>query len=666
MTHRRTLRPIVRAAMAALLVAAGTVAVVPEVAAVGSIAPISADAPDTTERAECPVEVPAASRDRVTCGILTVPERRSDDADPERVIQLPYAVIAASSVAPREDPLIVPFFDVDTLAHFLESGDWASDERDVILLARRGDDLSEPTLACPETGLSSFVADGVFDLDPERWLTQVGACRERLIADGIDLAAYGDGAAAADVAALRSALEIGTWNLYGAFDASRLAMRIMRGAPDDLRSVVLDGASAPQLPRYELVPADFSTALAHLFADCAADDDCDERHPDLDRTLADVLDSAASDPFDVAAADPTTGAPLTVRVDDTVLSWVLRDALASAELVAALPFAIDQIAEGNTNAFAPILQPTLDRFGYGAVGLRLSVDCAEEVPFNDPALVAEAFAADPFARHLEGAVDPFAECATWDVPPAGEGVNAVVTSDVPTLITVGGFDPIDPLPWAEAAAEGLTDPSVLTFPRAGNAAVWSTDVSRCAAAVARQFIREPGFAPSASCLTRPVQIDYLTTADVDPNPAVSSLSRDVRNPVTAVLLALTLLALAATVVYAVVIGVRRRMRRGGEVPAGIVLAALAATFNLAYAIGIALVLATADPLVLAFGLPPGVWPLLVLPFAGVVTSILLVAVLVREWIIDDGVLVHRVLLSISALISLGFAIWLLARGLLSL
>ncbi len=649
--------------MVALLVAAGALTAVP---AAGAVAPIAADAPDTTERAECPVEVPAASRDRVSCGILTVPERRGDGADPERVIRLPYAIIAAASVEPREDPLIVPFFDVGTLAHFLDSGDWASDERDVILLARRGDDLSEPTLACPETGLSSFVADGAFDLDPDRWLTQVGACRERLVAEGVDLAAYGNGPAVADIAALRTALEIGAWNLYGAFDASRLAMRVMRAESEGLRSVVLDGASAPQLPRYELMPANFSTALDRLFEGCAADDDCAERYPGLERTLAGVLNRAASAPFDVVAVDPATGGRLTVTVDDTMLASVLRDALASAELVAALPFAIDQIAEGNTDAFAPILQPTLDRFGVGAVGLRLSVDCAEEVPFNDPELVAEAFAADPLASHLEGAVDPFAECAIWEVPAAGEGVNAVVTSDVPTLITVGGFDPIDPLPWAEAAAEGLSEPTVLVFPRAGNAAVWSTDVSRCGAAVARQFIRDPGFSPSVSCLTRPVQVDYLTTADIDPNPAVSSLSRDVRGPVTAVLLALTLLVLAATVVYAIVIGVRRRMRRGGEVPAGIVLAGLAATFNLAYAIGVAVVLATADPLVLAFGLPPGVWPLLVLPFAGLVTAILLVAVLVRAWITDDGVIVHRVLLSISAVASLAFAIWLLARGLLTL
>jgi hypothetical protein len=43
----------------------------------------------------------------------------------------------------------------------------------------------------------------------------IQACRDRLAASGVDLAAYNSTENAADIAELRVALGIGTWNVYG-------------------------------------------------------------------------------------------------------------------------------------------------------------------------------------------------------------------------------------------------------------------------------------------------------------------------------------------------------------------------------------------------------------------------------------------------------------------
>lgn len=95
-------------------------------------------------------------------------------------------------------------------------------------------------------------------------------------------------------------------------------------------------------------------------------------------------------------------------------------------------------------------------------------------------------------------------------------------------------------------------------------------------------------------------------------------------------------------------------------------AVTSAGLNLVYAGGMTAVLMNTDPLLLAFGLPSGIWPLLVVPFVALGAGILLTVLMVRAWLQGEGGTFARVALSVSAFASLLFALWLLARGLLLL
>lgn len=79
-----------------------------------------------------------------------------------------------------------------------------------------------------------------------------------------------------------------------------------------------------------------------------------------------------------------------------------------------------------------------------------------------------------------------------------------------------------------------------------------------------------------------------------------------------------------------------------------------------------LIAANADPLALAFGLPPAVWPVLLIPFVAAGAGILLAVLVVRAWILEEGTRAHRIAVTASAVASLGFTVWLLTRGLLML
>ena len=97
--------------------------------------------------------------------MLTVPERRTPEADPAKTLALPVAIIASRSDDRRRSARLPDVGRtgrrrLDSLWYFLDYADWARDDRDIILVEQRGDALAEPSLDCPELDLENFVVDG--------------------------------------------------------------------------------------------------------------------------------------------------------------------------------------------------------------------------------------------------------------------------------------------------------------------------------------------------------------------------------------------------------------------------------------------------------------------------------------------------------------------------
>ena len=647
---------------------------VPAPAAIAAGPHATAAIEDPFEATDCPMEVPEQERRRVTCGVLTVPARRSSDADPAKTLSLPVAVITSRSpIAP--DPLVIPTTaaGLSSLGRFFEHADWVDADRDVILIEQRGDAPAAVSLNCPELETRHFVVEGVLRTGAqarERRSAQIDACRVRLTEAGVDLAAYTSAESAADLADLRTALEYDEWNLYGASYGSRLALTAMRDRPEGLRAVILDGVYPPNINRYEATPAGFTGAIATLVADCAADAGCDQQYPRLEKDLSALLAQAAQTPLSVMVKDPVDRTPIRWDVTDTDLVGILFHALSDADVVRVLPFVIDQLGHGDVESLAPLAQRTLDDADRSIEGRDLSIDCAEEAPFNDDARIAAALAADPILAHY-ALSDGFREdCTAWAVPALGESENAPVTSAIPTLLMTGAYDPATPPAFSDAAAASLSVPYLFTIPGDARAPIWTDSEDDCAATIARQFLTDPAAAPDGSCIDAMPPIDFLTTADIDPSAGVSRIDADLvrdRNPLQLAIAALTVLIFAATLVYAALYGLTWLGRRRGEAPGGLVLvAATSSGLNLAYAGVLGFLLLSADPLILAFGLPSGAWPIVILPFAALGAAILLIVSLVRAWMQEEGTRFHRVVLTVSASASACFAVWLLVRGLLAL
>ncbi|GAA1983122.1 hypothetical protein GCM10009777_16190 [Microbacterium pumilum] len=611
--------------------------------------------------------------------MLVVPESRAPGSDPEKTLDLPVAVIASRSDEPAADPLVFPTAGgpgsstFGALWYALDYADWAADGRDIILVEQRGDAQADPSLDCPELDTEHRIVDGV-------WLTGSAAddlrreltakCYARLVEEGNNLAGYTSAESAADLVDLRKALGYDAWNLYGVSYGSRLALTMMRDHPEGLRSVILDGTLPLNVNRHELMPAGFRTALDNMLAACAADANCEEEYPDLEATLARLLDTVADKPLSVTVKDPSDGSDVRLDLHDTDVAAGLFDALYDARLVPILPFVIDQLSRGNLDSALPLAQSSVDSADYSTEGLYLSVECAEEAPFNDPEAIAAAGEDDPILEHF---VDPGGlpgDCEVWDVPALSAIENQAVASRIPALLTVGGYDPVTPLAFSEKAAAGLAWHYLYAFPTMAHGAVWQNWIDDCPASIAQQFLNDPRSEPDSSCIAAMPPTDFLTTSDIYPTSAIYRFNTDVvqsGKPVQVGIPSIILVLLIATLVYSVVYGLSWLFRRRGGAPAGAVpVAATAAVLYLAYAGALALVIVNTDPLILGFGVPVAARPLIIALLLAIAVTILLVVVTVRAWVVADGTTFHRVALSVASAASVAMAVWLIFRGLLFL
>lgn len=458
------------------------------------------------EVTDCWMELPdgLVEGENVDCGILYVPEDRADSNSP--TIELAFAILYASAEVVQPDPVIYLAGGPGGNA-VAELEAWVDipyvQDRDLILLDQRGTGYSFPSLNCPEIEESQEDA------------TQ--ACRDRLVADGVNLQAYNSAENAADVADLRVALGYDEWNLYGISYGTRLALTVMRDYPEGVRSVIIDSVYPPEVNSWEEYGQNTADVFATLFQACAADAGCDAAFPDLEGVFYATVDELNAQPAEYTGVDPDTGSGIDLSLSGDDLIDRLFQLMYSTESIPYLPWMIYEVANGNTNA--------LDDLESGAIfeeerrrqepgedisdseGMNLSVECQEEVGFLDEDTALANVPAEPAAL-VDSSINTiratFSDCQLWGVA-LGDPVEAEpVVSDIPTLVAAGEFDPITPAKWAESAASHLPNSFFFLFPGGGHGVV---DMNDCSQSIMQAFLDDPTQEPDGSCIDEigPVQ-----------------------------------------------------------------------------------------------------------------------------------------------------------------
>lgn len=469
-----------------------------------NVLPVQAAAPGKFVEADCKYEFDLDFYEipTVVCGYLTVP---SNHAEPNGK-ELRLGVVIFKAENPLPDPVFMAQggpggSTIDTYANILLTREAFRGNRDFVLLEQRGTLRSKPALYCREYDdlvLQYLDVDLPLDEFNRMYLETMLQCRERLVAQGAQLSDFDSYENARDIEALRLALGYEKINLYGVSYGSLLAQHYMRLYPGSLRSVILDGVVAPQNNIFLDSPANQQRAFRHLFDSCAADEACNRHYPNLEKVFYGLVDQLDANPVRLTLRDNKTQQSHPAILDGYALQGILFQSLYASDFARTAPHLLYSAKQGDyavLSAFVSLV--TFDRTM--SYGMYFSVMCAEDADFAASDLDLSKLEPRIAEFNRTSAVDALEFCNHWNVEALGPETDQEISSDIPTLLLSGSFDPVTPASNAQLAAAGLSRSYLYEFPRGGHGQLFDSD---CADSVIGAFWENPSQAPDASCITQ--------------------------------------------------------------------------------------------------------------------------------------------------------------------
>ena len=404
------------------------------------------------EQSTCLLEVPGTSRRHAQCATLAVP-LDPESADGDR-FDLFVARIPSQVAKALPDPLLLITGGPgqSTVDFYMQHrGAFAPvrRNRDLILVDQRGTGRSAAGFQC------EVPAD--FDVQ----IPQQEGLVERLTADCLaeleqDPGFFTTSVAVRDLEAVRRALGVEQWNIYGVSYGTRVAQHYLRRFPEHVRSIVLDGVVPTTLGLGPEMAANAQAALDRLFERCAKNGPCSARFVDLASVFADLMARIQETPVSVTTRDAATGETEETLVTEEYLMGVTRLFSYSDTTAALLPLIIHEAANGRFDmllAQAEMITRNIER--QISFPMHNSVICSEDYPFESagrPGAPAEAYLGTSIVDALT------AICEVWPQGIVDADFKEPLASTHPILLLSGENDPATPSRYGERAiADGFNN-----------------------------------------------------------------------------------------------------------------------------------------------------------------------------------------------------------------
>ncbi|CAN5244672.1 alpha/beta hydrolase [soil metagenome] len=445
-------------------------------------------APPTFTPGPCPVDIGALAP-RVTCGVFAVDETRGSSNG--RRVAMPVVILKAEGPT-GQPPLIVLHGGpgggaVSGLAARAGavagrgSGrkNWNGVDQDVIIFDQRGGTDSVPSLDCGKLNLNDAGPDS------DGTVGALKACAARHKAAGVDLSRYNAVEVAHDVQNLRRTLGLKQVDLFGVSYGTRIALEVVRTAPEGVRAVILDSLWPPEAKWVDEGPMPVARAVRLIVSLCAADPVCTKDKPDLQIKVDALVARWLTAPQ--GGADGRR-----YPVED--FAQYMMDAAYSGADARAMPGVLQKLVTGD---FSPIASYDTDRSPY-VEGQHLTHLCKEQFPFETREGVVKNAGSDPLAQALvKTMVRYFDACEGFDVGPIDRRQADPIASDLPIFVLNAGIDPGCPPELARSAVKRFSHGQLAIFPYATHGV---TRNSPCAASLARAFLRDPSKPLDQACV----------------------------------------------------------------------------------------------------------------------------------------------------------------------
>ncbi|OGV43526.1 MAG: hypothetical protein A2X46_07775 [Lentisphaerae bacterium GWF2_57_35] len=426
---------------------------------------------------------------RTELGYVFVPENRTNQ--PGNLLKL--AVARMDSTNPPAQPIVFVsggpgnWSIFSTYQYYFKT--YFSDY-DIYMIDQRGVGFSQPSLA-------SRTDESLLDLLYRVKFLELG-----------DPYAVHTVESARDLEDVHAALGLGPINLWGLSYGTMLAETLMQLNPPWMRSVVLDGILAPNMPPYRGVGTVQSNALESLFHEVASDPVASEFYPNFMasfRALASELEAAPAPVYINGQMIPFTGRMFI----EYVQYQLLFSDLGCRERI---PNIVWRATRGEYQALLELLSfpnknsEMMDN-GYTANmnGLVLHHDF---LPFDslEQATNANSTLWEPLRTYANYFVanDLSPAMQIRDGGAAEATFTQQLTSAVATLCVNGFFDPQCGTNWASEVASQLPNSFLALFPTVGHGVLQGGE---CPRQVIREFLADPTQEPDLSCLNG-MRLDY--------------------------------------------------------------------------------------------------------------------------------------------------------------
>jgi pimeloyl-ACP methyl ester carboxylesterase len=421
----------------------------------------------------------------VSCATVTVPLHHDE---PEAgTIDLAVAMLAGRRAEEFDQPTLLlgggpglavvePFLTSPGPRMVLDVGP------DLVVFDQRGIGLSRPALDCPE--LVDLELEWPWVDDPTAELAALAACRERLVADGVDLDAFSHRANARDVDLIRRALGVEQLDLLALSYGTLVALLAAAEHPEGVRTMILDAPVDPMASFVDdVLVAD--RMVREVAARCGRDAGCSAVVDDLEVAIEETLDRLAAAP---EAVTITAGfQQLTVTVGPEAFTRTLFRLAYSSKDIALLPAAVARAHEGWLEPIVRLADPGPWPEELSA-GMYLSMSCSG-IPAD---LAAQLWQAERASGRL---VNPWGGayqqrlCELWDVERSFDPEQVSLDVDIPTLVVAGGLDLITPPELAERVHASLPASTLLLVPDAVHTPLLG--LGPCGRRIAADFLRDP-------------------------------------------------------------------------------------------------------------------------------------------------------------------------------
>lgn len=427
--------------------------------------------------------------DKARCGVYSVYENRESKSG--RKIDLKIVVLPAKGPDRVPDPIFLiaggPGQGAASIAATAAAiTDPFRSRRDVVLIDQRGTGDSNGLQCDPAPGVSLFESYSRLMFDP----AALRACRERL-SQRADLTQYTTIQAVDDLDEVRAALGYEKINLMGGSYGSRVVLVYLRRHPASVRSAMAWSIMPANAGGPLIFAQNAQRALEAVLADCEEDAGCRSAFPKLREQFQQVMARVESRPVTVTVKDPE-GKDAKVTVDRGWVAETVRYLFYAENPTRRFPLLIDRAARGD---FAPLVQFGIERRAglqqELAMGMLMSVVCAEDIPLIRPAEVKRT-SAGTFLRDYRVRQQVEA-CRDWPRARLPEGFAEDVRSDLPVLLVSGEFDPATAPAQGESVRRHLSRSAHVIVPEAGHG-WWGLVGAGCVDQIVGEFLdtADPG------------------------------------------------------------------------------------------------------------------------------------------------------------------------------